>query len=390
MRKLEENTAAQEEDWPGNHIAQMLDTACPGEPVTDYALNFQKLLRRQGYETIIFALNIVPGVRPEDFRPMKDGGMKEPREGDILLYHFTPGSKVNPDYVKYHCRHVLVWHGSVPGNLVSAFDPQRAAYLDRTAREAAWLAPCTEAVIADSESAAQQIRDLGFTCPVHVITPLIPFEQFDAQKSGELPSADAARQLFLAVGDILPERRIGDLISCFAAYNKTYNRNSRLMLVGRCDEASPYYLTLRDYEEKLSLDPGAVFFAGRLSDCDILPYYLHAAAYLDMSRYEEFSMPFAEAAFLKLPILCRRTAFTVQMLGEDALFMPETDTALAAGLMDRVVQDDTLRNAMIVGAKDRLAGFTWAVQQETFTRVMQDMVSAGTVQMTMMRKKAGE
>jgi glycosyltransferase involved in cell wall biosynthesis len=389
VHRHEEKRAAQE-DWPGNHIAQMLDTACPGDPVTDYALNFQKLLRKQGYETIIFALNIVPGVRPEDFRPIKDSSVKEPREGDILLYHFSANSKVNPDYMRFDCRRVLVWHGEVPGRTVSSFDPSRAAALERTAREVSWLAPYTEAVIADSDSAAEQIRALGFSCPVHVITPMIPFEHFDAERGGELPAADLGKQLFLAVGDILPERRIGDMISCFAAYNKIYNRNSRLMLVGRCDEASPYYLTLRDYEETLSLDPGAVFFAGRLSERDLLPYFLHAAAYLDMSAFETFPLPLAEAMFLKLPVLSCRTPVTSQLLGKDALYLPEADAALSAGLMDRVIRDTALRGAMIVGAKDRLGAFTWAVQQETFTRVMQDMVGAGSVQMTMMKKKAGE
>ncbi len=389
VQKHEENTAAQE-DWPGNHIAQMLDTACPGDPVTDYALNFQKLLRDLGYETIIFALNIVPGIRPEDFRPMKDSAVKAPREGDILLYHFSANSKVNPDYVRFNCRRVLVWHGEVPGREVFAFDPQRAALLERTAREVSWLAPYTEAVIADSDSAAEQIRALGFSCPVHVITPLIPFEWYDADRSGMLPASDAQKQLFVAAGDILPERRIGEMIGCFAAYNKTYNRNSRLMLIGHCDESGPYYLTLRDYEEKLSLDPGAVFFAGRLSERDMLPYFLHSAAYLDMSEFETFPLPLAQAMFLKLPVLCRRTPATRQLLGEDALYLPESDMALSAGLMNRVAKDAKLRSAMIIRAKDRLGAFTWAVQQEKFTRVIQDMVGAGPVQMTMMKKKAGE
>ena len=122
----------------------------------------------------------------------------------------------------------------------------------------------------------------------------------------------------------------------------------------------------------------------------MLPYFLHSAAYLDMSEFETFPLPLAQAMFLKLPVLCRRTPATRQLLGEDALYLPESDMALSAGLMNRVAKDAKLRSAMIIRAKDRLGAFTWAVQQEKLTRVIQDMVGAGPVQMTMMKKKAGE
>lgn len=386
VRKLENNTD-ETADWPGYHIVQMVDTACPGDPVTDYALGFQKVLRKVGYETVIFALNILPGMRPEDFRPIKGSEKIRPKKEDILLYHFSQNSKVNPDYVKFDSRRVLVWHGAMPGKFCASYDPMRAASQDRMLREVSWLLPYTEAVIADSDGAARQIREMGFSGPVHVIPQEIPYNRFDPEESGPLPAADADKTLFLAVGDILPERRIGELINCFAVYHETYNRNSRLILPGRCIEASPYYLRLRDYEEQLKMEPGSVFFAGKLSDRDLLPYYLHASAYLDMSEYETFSIPLAAAMFLQLPALCVANDAARQLLGDDALFLP-TDPLLAAGLMDRVVRDTSLKNELIIGAKDRLGKFTAAAGRETFVRIMSQMVGEGKVSMTMMKKKA--
>ena len=390
MRKLERNSEEVDKDevWQGNHIAQMIDTACPGDPATDYALELQKILRDLDYETVIFALNIIPGVRPEDFRPIKSSEFTAPKEDDILLYHFTENSKVNPDYMKFKCHRILVWHGAVPEKFCASFDPPRAAASERMMREVSWLFPVTEAVIADSDASAQQIREIGYKGKIHVITPRVPFERFDPAESSQLPAADAGKTLLLAAGDILPERRIGELINSFAVYHRKYNPDSRLILLGRCAESSPYYLLLRDYEEKLALEPGAVFFAGKLSGRDTLPYFLHAALYLDMSAYEPFSISLIEALFLQLPALCTGNALTRQVLGENALFLPE-DPILAAGLMDRVIRDEALKDEIIIKARDRLADFTAASQRETFVRVMQQMIEAGKVSMTKTKKKAG-
>lgn len=375
------------QDWAGNHICQMIDTGCPGDPASDYALNFQNILRDLNYETAIFTLNIIPGVRPEDFRSMTGADAVTFQPDDILLYHVTPNSKASPDYRRLPCHKVLVWHGSVPADLVKKVDPMRAALAKRTAREVSWLIPGTERVIADSQPAARQIQELGFTCPVTVIPPLIRFKDFDLSQAGTLREADEKRSLFLAVGDIVPERRIGDLIRVFAAYRSRYDSQAKLILAGRVNEMGSYYLSLLEYAEKLGLLPDALLFAGRLAKSELLAYYAHAALYLDMSAYEEFPEPLFGAMFAQTPVLASDSALHDWVLGKDRFVLPAGDPELAAGLMHRVVTDQVLAKSMVIHAKERLADFAPAGQFQTFVSLTGELIEKSGALMTKMKKR---
>jgi glycosyltransferase involved in cell wall biosynthesis len=132
-------------------------------------------------------------------------------------------------------------------------------------------------------------------------------------------------------------------LESFAQFHFNYNRNSRLLVVGKGGEGlSPYSQLLHRATEMLGLGD-AVIFTGGVSEEALKAYYKVADVFVTTSEHEGFCVPLVEAMSMELPIAAYAGSAIPETLGDAGLCWEERDPFLLAETLDVITKDAGLR-----------------------------------------------
>jgi glycosyltransferase involved in cell wall biosynthesis len=147
----------------------------------------------------------------------------------------------------------------------------------------------------------------------------------------------------LTVGRLAPNKGHPALIDAFAIYHRHYNRNSRLVVVGKEDNRlGPYTEALyRQVVDRGLTD--SVVFTGEASDKLLKTYYLAADVFVSTSRHEGFCVPVVEAMAMKVPVVALGTTAVPETVGDAGLVWHESDPELLAASIHRVADEEPVR-----------------------------------------------
>lgn len=334
---------------------QLLPSLSYGDAIGNTVLTLDSLLRKMGYSTEIYAIDIDPRLPAKTARSAAD--LRGVGEDDILLYHAAVGSWLAEEFVKQPGRKVLIYHNITPPRF---FDPYSAKSADLCANgleQMRFLADKVERCIADSQFNADDLRRLGYTCPVDVCPVFIRFEDYRKPADQDyLQSLQDGRTNLLFVGRLAPNKKIEDVIRTFCLYKRRYNARARLILAGS-DAVPNYTKRLHAYAQVLGAEDDIVF-TGHISFAKLLACYRAADAFVCMSAHEGFCVPLLEAMVFDLPVVAAAHTAVPETLGGSGILLPEHSPALAAAAVDRVLRDDSLRAAVLAGQRARLREFS--------------------------------
>ena len=339
-------------------ICQLLPTLSMGDAIGNEARAIRELLAGEGYETAIYAENTDPRL------PAGTGlgwdRMPEMTEADILIYHLSTGTKLNRLLPKLGGRKIIRYHNITPPEFFRPYSPRAYKRGKKGYEELRFLADKAEYVIADSGYNREQLREIGYTCPIGVCPILIPFSDYDAEPDAKVTAAYGGdgRTNLLFVGRIAPNKKQEDVIRAFACYRRRYDPESRLILAGSAVGMQRYEKRLRDYVSTLGLED-AVVFTGYCSFAEILAWYRTADVFLCMSGHEGFCVPLVEAMYFGKPIVAYRAAAVPETAGKGALLLDSRDPELAAAAVRRVLCDGALKEALLAEQKKQLEQYSY-------------------------------
>jgi glycosyltransferase involved in cell wall biosynthesis len=170
------------------------------------------------------------------------------------------------------------------------------------------------------------------------------------------------------VGRIVPNKKFEDIIAAFTLYQRNYDQDAKLFLVGNYGKDDVYYRRLRDYVQELGVKN--VFFTGHISFAEILAYYRIADVFVCMSEHEGFCVPIVESMLFKTPIIAFDAGAVADTLGGGGILLKEKDPLLTAGLIDRVVRDGELREEILKGQRRQLSRFRFERIRDLFLRYL--------------------
>jgi len=338
----------------GRHaVHQVLATLGYGDAIGHEVLGIQRVLREAGYESDIFVETADPRLEDltRDFRELVDTSHRD----NILIHHFSIGSKASRIAYALPDRMVLVYHNITPPEYFVDVHRLLVRLCYHGRRELAAYTGRCDLALGDSEFNRNELEELGF--PVTGVLPVVPgFAHLDGP-----PNDVVAREFddewtnVLFVGRIIPNKRIENVIRFFAAYKARYNHRSRLLIVGSYGGFERYLAMLHQLAARLGVHD--VHFTGHVSNEELTAYYNVADVFLSASEHEGFCVPLVEAYYKRIPVLAlARTAVTDTMDGAGVLYA-EPDPAEVAMLLDVVVGDQGLQERILAGqdaALDRL------------------------------------
>lgn len=336
----------------GISFYHLVPAIMPGDAISHCALALHRSAQAQGYNSQVFARWIDPSMRGQVF-PFN---RCQPKSSDILLYHFGLGSELT-DFVigKSRARLVLIYHNLTPPYYFKFEDPLLAQSLQMGQDQLVQLQGFVDLAITDSNYSARELSAMGYS-NLAVVPPVHLDEKY------EIPPDRATLERFtdqktslLFVSRIAPNKKQEDVIKAFHFYRRI-NPDSRLFLVGPLGVTKAYHRWLLDLIEYLRLPE--VHFTDRVSQAQLNAYYHLADVFVSMSEHEGFGMFLVESMYFDLPIIAYESTAVPETLGHAGVLLKEKDFPIIAEMINLLVSDEDLRQAILETQRRRLRHFT--------------------------------
>jgi L-malate glycosyltransferase len=352
-------------------IHQVLATLGYGDAIGHEVLGIQRVLRGAGYGSEIFVETADYRLEPltRDYRQLVDYSDR----GNLLLHHFSLGSKASRTAFALPDRMALIYHNITPPEYFVGVHRTLARQCFRGRRELLAYAARCDMALGDSEFNRQDLQTLGF--PRTGVLPVVPdFSHLDLP-----PNSMVARQFddewtnVLFVGRVIANKKIEDLIRFFHAYHTFFNPRSRLLIVGAQSGFERYLASIN--ELSAALGASHVHFTGHVPDEELVAFYDVADLFLCASEHEGFCVPIVEAFYKQVPVLAyAATAVPSTMDGAGVLFDDKEPMRVAA-LMDAIVSDASLQDAIVDGQLAAVARLRARDFGGTLLRFVDDILS---------------
>jgi glycosyltransferase involved in cell wall biosynthesis len=326
-------------------IHQVLATLGYGDAIGHEVLGIQRVLRNAGFESDIFVETADRRLEPftRDYRELIDAS----DSANLLLHHFSIGSKASRTAYALPDRMALVYHNITPPEYFVGVHRTLARQCFRGRRELQAYVDRCDLALGDSEFNRRDLETLGF--PRTAVLPVVP----DFSHLDRAPDRFVADQFddewtnIVFVGRVIANKKIEDLIRYFHAYHTRFNPRSRLIVVGVFSLFERYMAALQHMIAELDLVH--VHFTGHVSDGELVAYYEIADLFLCASEHEGFCVPLVEAFYKQVPVLAyAATAVPSTMDGAGVLFYDKEPSGVAE-VMDAILSDSGLQEAVVAG-----------------------------------------
>jgi glycosyltransferase involved in cell wall biosynthesis len=262
---------------------------------------------------------------------------------DLLIHHFSLGSRASRTAFALPCRMMLVYHNITPPEYFLGVHDQLVRQCYHGRRELLPYRSRCDIAVGDSEFNRLELEALGF--PRTSVLPVVPdFTHLDVAPDVRVARAyDDEWTNILFVGRVIPNKRPDNLIRFVHAYKSIYNRKTRLLLAGSYGGFDHYLSQLLALKATLGVED--IHVLGQVSNEELTALYDVADLFLCASEHEGFCVPLMEAFYKRVPVLAlAATAVPRTMDGGGVLYMTE-DPRQVAALMHSILssqdrQDD--------------------------------------------------
>ena len=334
-------------------IIQVLPTMSYGDAVSNDAINIDKILKKNGYETEIYAENIDKRMKDKVFKISK---LKKVNKNDILIYHKSTGTDLSFLLEKYKCKKVMRYHNITPGKYLEQYNKYLYNLVEYGRKGLEYASKYFDYSLADSKYNKSELDELKYKNTI-TLPILIPFEDYRKEFDRKvIKKYSDGKKNILFVGRITPNKTQEDIIKSFYYYKNYVNKNSRLILVGNDSGFENYADLLKKLIKELELE-NDVIFSGHVKFEEILAFYRVADLFLCMSDHEGFCVPLVESMFFEVPILAYNSSAIKDTLGNSGIIVNKKDYFLISELMNFILSDEKVSKEIIKKQNKRLEDF---------------------------------
>ena len=353
-------------------IVQLLPTLSFGDAIGNDTIALKGAIKEMGYATEIYAENI--DKRLPDSIARKTAKLRDLKKDDVLIYHKSTGTDLTFKLERYKCRRIMVYHNITPPGFFRSYSIPATQLTELGYKGVDFLRDKVDYVLADSAFNKGELLQRGYSCPIDVRPILIRFEDYrQAPDEATVKKYSDGKKNLIFVGRIAPNKKQENVIRAFYCYKKL-NPDSRLILVGSSKGMENYRERLVKYAGALGIGDDVVF-TGHIKFSEILAYYHIADVFVCMSEHEGFCVPLVESMFFDTPIVAYDTSAISDTLGGSGMLLDSNDPVYAAAVIDRLLNDDRLREAVIKGQRRRLEDFSYEHVSDIFKKELSDFIS---------------
>lgn len=353
-------------------VHQILATLGYGDAIGNEVLGINRALRRAGYDSEIIVETADPRLEDltVDYRDIVD----DIDEQDLLIHHFSLGSRASRTAFALPSRMALIYHNITPPEYFLGVHDQLVRQCYHGRRELLPYRTRCDIALGDSEFNRQELETLGF--PRTAVLPVVPdFTHLDVTPDSRVVDEyDDEWTNILFVGRVIPNKRPDNVIRFFHAYKTLYNPRARLILAGSYGGFDSYLARLHALVRALGVED--VHILGQVSNEELTALYDVADLFLCASEHEGFCVPLIEAFHKRVPVMAlAATAVPATMDGGGVLY-ETTEPGSVAAIMQRVLESSAVQDEILArqdAALDRLQAQDF---ESMVTRVVRDIFAS--------------
>lgn len=159
----------------------------------------------------------------------------------------------------------------------------------------------------------------------------------------------------LYLGGFSPRKNVKSILVAFSRIHKKLSTNYKVVIIGPSKDDHSYLMGLC---ETLGIDD-KVIFTGYIP-YEHLPYFYNSCTvFVYPSLYEGFGLPPLEAMSCKAPVISSNVSSIPEVVGNGAILINPFDTEELIDALERVLEDETLRNDIAERGYERSKDFGW-------------------------------
>ncbi len=328
-------------------VHQVLASLGYGDAIGNEVLGIQRALVAAGYESDIIVEASDERLRhlTVDYRDAID----DVGDDDLLIHHFSIGSRASRTAFALPCRMLLVYHNITPPEYFLGVHPWLARQCFHGRRELLAYRDRVELAAGDSPFNKRELDTLGF--PRTAVLPVVPdFSHLAATPDPRIFAAyDDDRTNVLFVGRLIPNKRPDQVIRAFHAYQRLCDPGARLLLAGSYTQFESYLAQLHALIARLGVRD--VHILGQVRNEELTALYDVADLFLCASEHEGFCVPIIEAFYKRVPVLAYASTAVPETMDGGGLLFDTRDPIDIAALMEAVASDEGLE-ARLLAAQD--------------------------------------
>jgi glycosyltransferase involved in cell wall biosynthesis len=174
------------------------------------------------------------------------------------------------------------------------------------------------------------------------------------------------KPFILYVGVAYPHKNLENLILAWQIFQKKYDKNYHLVLVG----IKNYFYDRLSKEN----DCTNIVFTDFISNNNLIALYQQASLYVFPSLYEGFGLPPLEAMQYDLPVISSDQACLPEILQDACLYFNPLNPKEMAETIHRGLTDQTWRQETVKKSQKLVHNYSWKTTANTTLRVYRDML----------------
>lgn len=230
-------------------------------------------------------------------------------------------------------------------------------------------------IITISESSRRDIiKHLGVTeNKIQVIYPgvdevykkvLSSEEINDVKKKYNIPG-----KYLLYLGTLEPRKNIETIIRAYNSFKKSHKEDIKLVLAGK---KGWLYESIFKLVKDFGIE-SEVIFTDYIDDTDKAPLYQGAEIFLFPSLYEGFGIPVIEAMASRIPVITSNSSSLPEVAGNAAIITEPLDYKKISASIERILNEDGLREKMINEGIKQAEKFNWDSSAEKLKNIYYDL-----------------
>ena len=339
-------------------VHQFLTSYSYGDAIGNEALEIRDFLRANGIESEIFTLHFHPRYAHQVRNYLEYDRFSAPE--NMVIFHFSIGSPVTKKFLRLADKKIIIYHNITPYHFFLDFHRILAKDCFKGRVELKSLADKVDLALGDSEYNRSELVAAGFK-QTGVLPLVMDFSKFDLPVLPVLSEIFAdGKSNFLFIGRIIPNKKVEDVITAFHLYQKHFNPDSRLFIVGEYRGFERYFSALQNLIARLQVKN--IHFSGHVPLAEVVSYAKLSHLYLHLSEHEGFCAPVVECFHLDIPVVAYDAGAVAETMNGGGMLVREKNFFKIAALCHEILTRQELKAALLAGQRRALGKY---LQQRT-------------------------
>jgi glycosyltransferase involved in cell wall biosynthesis len=334
-------------------VHQFLTSYSYGDAIGNEALAIRDFLRAQEVDSDIFTLHFHPRYAHQVRNYLEYDRFSDPR--NMVIFHFSIGSPVTKKFLRLCDQKIIIYHNITPYHFFLDYHRILAKDCFKGRMELKSLADKVDLALGDSEYNRRELEEAGFK-RTGVLPLVMDLAKFDLPVLPVLKELFAdGKSNFLFVGRIIPNKKIEDVIKTFHLYQKYFNPDSRLFIVGEYRGFERYFSALQGLIGELRVRD--VHFSGHVPLAEVVSYAKLSHLYLHLSEHEGFCAPVLESFHLGIPVVAFDAGAVGETMNHGGMLVREKDFFKIAALCNEILTRPELRRPLLASQEKALGKY---------------------------------